>query len=312
MIKRRRIALLSMVMIVVLVLGGLLAYAWIVSGALIHSPQAQRATGCGTEETGPCEDTVLAELQLAPASFEVVARDGTRLAGLHLPARNGATILMTTGFGGGRVYELPAAKMLHDHGFGILLVDFRGRGHSGGDWLTLGRDDVEDLSAVLDFAIANLQVDPEHIGALGPSYGGAMAILLAAADERVKAVVADSPYDVIDATTMGAFIDQPAPIPWLVVTLLEFRLGVDLDRVAPLARIADISPRAVFILDAGSDSVIAPGSGERLHAAAGEPKRLWHEPGLEHTAFRFEMPAVFETNVVAFFEQHLLSSGGGE
>jgi len=60
--------------------------------------------------------------------------------------------------------------------------------------------------------------------------------------------------------------------------------------------------------------VIAPGSGKRLHAAAGQPKRLWHEPGLDHTAFRFEMSEAFEANVISFFEEHLLAPDerGGE
>ena len=129
--NRRRAVLLSLTITAVVVLVGLLAYAWLVSGALIHSPQAKRSVECGTEVTDPCEDDVLAEHGLLPLPFDVAAPDGVTLAGLHIPSCNGATILMTTGFGGGRVYELPAAGMLSNHGFGVLLVDFRGRGASG-------------------------------------------------------------------------------------------------------------------------------------------------------------------------------------
>lgn len=283
----------------------LLGFAWFVSGQLIHSPVAERPDECAAGNPD-CEETVLRELALQPESLEITSFDGTPISVLFLPSRNGATVLMLHGFWGGRVYELEAAKRLQAHGFGALLVDMRGRGHSGGDWVTLGRDDARDLSAVLDYVIAERNVDPDRIGVMGVSHGGAMAILFAAKDRRVKAVIAASPYDAMNAATLAAFTELPFPLPWLVAACMEARLGVDLDEIAPLAVINAISPRAVFILEAGNDSVLVPDSGRRLYEAAAEPRRFWHEPGIEHGEFRYARPARFEQEVLAFFNEYLL------
>ncbi len=298
----------ALVVIAILGLIVTLGFAWVVSGELIHSPVADRDASCGDGGI-PCEQDVIAELALNPERLEIHSFDGTPISALYVPSRNGATVLMLHGFFGGRVYELETAKMLHAHGFGAVLVDMRGRGESGGDWITLGRDDVRDLSAVLDYVVENHDVDPARIGVIGPSYGGAMAILLAAADERVKAVIADSPYDALNAATLATFTQLPFPLPWLVTEIIELRLGVDLQSMSPLAVIGSISPRAVFIIEAGNDNVLVPGSGKRLYDAAREPKRFRNEPGIDHAEFRYARPSEFEEDVVNFFTQHLL---GGE
>lgn len=305
--KMKRIALGLVLVIAVLSLGAVFGFAWLVSGELMHSPAAERDTSCGGDGV-PCERDVMAELGLDPERLEIPSFDGTPISALFMPSRNGATILMLHGFFGGRVYELEAARMLHEHGFGALLVDMRGRGESGGDWITFGRDDVRDLSAVLDYVIEMRGVDSGRIGAFGPSHGGATAIQLAAADERIKAVVADSPYDAINADTLATFTRLPAPLPWLVSRLIELRLGIDLESTSPVAVIGSISPRAVFIIEAGADDVLVPGSGRRLYAAAREPKRFLFAPEVNHAEFRYAQPLRFEQNVVDFFSQHLLDS----
>jgi len=54
--------------------------------------------------------------------------------------------------------------------------------------------------------------------------------------------------------------------------------------------------------------VISPEGGQLLYDAAGEPKELWYEPELGHTAFDTEFPGEFEDRVVGFFERYLLGS----
>ncbi len=75
---------------------------------------------------------------------------------------------------------------------GIMSVsfDYHGCGESGGkiEETTLTKR-LENLERVFEFAYSNRRVDRERIGILGSSFGGTIAILKAAKDKRVKALV---------------------------------------------------------------------------------------------------------------------------
>jgi fermentation-respiration switch protein FrsA (DUF1100 family) len=70
--------------------------------------------------------------------------------------------------------------------------------------------------------------------------------------------------------------------------------------------IKQLSPRPVFLMQGGADQVISPDSGQRLYAAAGEPKELWFDPALGHARFFDERRAEYERRVMGFFDHYLL------
>lgn len=87
---------------------------------------------------------------------------------------------------------------LVDAGFGVLALDLRGHGESGGlSRLSDPDQDVRDLAAVLDWSHANLDWIVRQpgrprdllVGAWGFSLGGAMVHLSAALDGRIDAIV---------------------------------------------------------------------------------------------------------------------------
>jgi hypothetical protein len=55
--------------------------------------------------------------------------DGLRLQGWYIRSRNGAAVISFPG----RASSQTRAKMLADHGYGVLLFDRRGEGESDGD-----------------------------------------------------------------------------------------------------------------------------------------------------------------------------------
>jgi fermentation-respiration switch protein FrsA (DUF1100 family) len=59
-------------------------------------------------------------------------------------------------------------------------------------------------------------------------------------------------------------------------------------------------------MQGGADTVISPSSGQILYDAANEPKELWFDAELGHTAFDKERAEEYETRVVEFFNQYLL------
>ncbi len=92
-------------------------------------------------------------------------------------------------------YEyLQQAADLAEKGYIVLSYSTRGFGQSGGVIATAGPQDVSDLSAVIDFLLANYPVDPQAIGSAGISYGSGISLLGAAFDSRIKAVSAMSSW----------------------------------------------------------------------------------------------------------------------
>jgi len=86
-------------------------------------------------------------------------------------------------------------EALTQAGFGVLVIDYRGFGDSGGDPERMSVEgQVADLVNAVTYLTTREDVRREAIGAFGSGgTGGGNAILLAAADLRVRAVVSQLP-----------------------------------------------------------------------------------------------------------------------
>ena len=79
-------------------------------------------------------------------------------------------------------------------GFSVLVFDYRGFGDSGGTPLLSPAHQLQDLVNAVTYLCTREDVDADAIGAFGTGgTGGGNAVLLAAADERVRAVVSQVP-----------------------------------------------------------------------------------------------------------------------
>lgn len=127
--------------------------------------------------------------------------DGTRCAAwLYLPERAAApppVVVMAHGFSGTRDVRLPAyAECFAAHGLAVFLFDYRHFGASGGTprQLLSVRRQLADWRAAVATARALAHVDGERLGLWGTSFGGGHALVTAAGDRRVRAVVAQVPH----------------------------------------------------------------------------------------------------------------------
>jgi dipeptidyl aminopeptidase/acylaminoacyl peptidase len=85
-------------------------------------------------------------------------------------------------------------EALCDAGFGVLVIDYRGFGDSGGPKELSPRVQLEDLLAAVTYLTTRDDVDADAVGVFGTGgTGGGNAILLARADERVRAAVSQVP-----------------------------------------------------------------------------------------------------------------------
>ncbi len=88
---------------------------------------------------------------------------------------------------------LGAAERLAKKGYDVVLPDLRAHGRSGGAFVTYGAKEKHDLKAVLDALIVPNGVHPD-VYVFGVNLGAAAGIQYAAMDERVKGLLAVSPY----------------------------------------------------------------------------------------------------------------------
>jgi fermentation-respiration switch protein FrsA (DUF1100 family) len=277
-----------------------LAVAWVVSEQVMH-PRRR------------VEDNDLDNMPLPAEDIEFESRDGTRLAGWFIPARNAERpapgIVLSHGWARSRCELLPHADFLHRAGFAVLMFDYRNRGESDGDAITMGVKERGDLLAALDTLAARSEVDASRIGMFGMSLGGVIAILVGSRDARVRTIVAECPF-ASHETILTRSLRHYAKVPMsafapFVRWMLERRFGEPLNGVEPISFVAAFATRPLFIIGDESDAVVGVEDSRRLFDAAGEPRRWWLIPKADHARGWQFASDEYERRVVDFFNETL-------
>ncbi|PJZ40142.1 esterase [Leptospira kmetyi] len=99
-------------------------------------------------------------------------------------------------------YLVPAAK-LAKKGYIVLSYSTRGFGVSGGLINTAGLKDRADLSAIVDWLLANTQADVANIGISGISYGAGISLIGVSFEPRIKTAVAMSGWGDLKRSLYG-------------------------------------------------------------------------------------------------------------
>ena len=212
-----------------------------------------------------------------PYESMLVLSDGIPLPAWFIPARGGEpgpAVVLVHGWESARDRTLPMVVFLHAAGFHCLTFDVRGHGANPGEDLPLsagefGRDALAGFRALVERPEVTIAAIAGH------SMGGIGAILAAAADTRVGAVVATSspagPYRLTRQTFRLARLPIPDPIAyplaWLTTRVyLRPRGHVVADISATAAIVRYDGP--VLLVHGDDDTVVPPSNMDRLAAAA--------------------------------------------
>jgi dipeptidyl aminopeptidase/acylaminoacyl peptidase len=242
---------------------------------------------------------------LHPEHIQIRSADNILLDGRFFHGDRPSLVILASGYGDTQDQMLPMTEFLHSAGFGVLTFNSRARAPSGGEYVTLGVLEQKDLISVIDYAVARKDVEPNRIGVLGISMGGSTAILAAAKDKRISAVVDDSGFSDaprVIAASFEQFIHLPAfPFAPVTISIANFRAGINVNQVRPVDVIGEISPRPMLIIHETGDLVVPTDNSLRNFAAARQPKELWLVPGASHGQAHTVAKAEYENKVDNFF-----------
>ena len=232
------------------------------------------------------------------------------LSGWFIPAAGSdRVIIMVHGNGGNRNNRhsgaLDIAEGLVEHGFNVLMFDLHGHGESEGDTASGGYYEGQDLEG----AVAYLkQRGYENIGVLGFSLGAVTALLAAAEDGDIDAVVADSSFaDLNDIIGQEFSMRTKAPKFLLhpILFMIKIMYGVDFTAIRPVEVVSKIAPRPILFIHGEADDMIPVEHSQRLLEASQNPgNSLWLVPG-GHTSAYYDFPTEFMERVTDFFDAAL-------
>ncbi|MGO0063063.1 alpha/beta hydrolase [Brevibacillus fluminis] len=221
---------------------------------------------------------------------------------------NGMSLVMAHGYSQNRQEpHLPAlalASRLVAAGFHVLMFDFRNAGKSGGNITTVGYHEKLDLLGAVDFAAGRSADGP--IGLIGFSMGAATALLAAAEDERIRAIVADSPFYSLREylmENMPRWTNLPhIPFTWLILRIIPLMLKVDINRINPWQAIERIMPRPILFIHGTADETIPHENSQRLLAKADDARaQLWLVPKAGHVKSFATEPEQYGNRIISFF-----------
>ncbi|SRR5579875_1741977 len=233
------------------------------------------------------------------------------LSAWYLPARNGCTIIYCHGIHDNKGQWLEQAARLHRRGgYGALLFDFAGHGESDGHMVTYGVNEQEDVRAIIAYLRQRGDVRMDGLAIMGYSLGAITSVLAAASMPDIRAVVIESGFADLQHDIEAVFTRYTGlpsfPLANMTVFWGERMAHVKLSQIRPERVIGKIAPRPIMIISDLKDRLAdEPRDGERLYAAAGEPKLLWQVPDAEHVAAYATHPDEWIERVGNFLDEQL-------
>ena len=204
-------------------------------------------------------------LKFEDAWFDVP--DGTQLHGWYVPASHPrAIVLFAHGNGGNLSHRFELLKVFSNQlQTSVMIFDYRGYGRSAGKPTEAGI--LSDGRAARAWLAARTGAGESEIVLMGESLGGAVMVDLAAQDVA-RGLILENTFTSLPEVAAYHY-------PWLPVKLF---MRTQLNSVAKIDRFRG----PLLQLHGEADTIIPLDLGQRLFAAANEPKQFVVIPGGDH------------------------------
>jgi fermentation-respiration switch protein FrsA (DUF1100 family) len=228
-------------------------------------------------------------------------------------ASDAPTVVVLHGVKKNRTAVLRAALVLRRAGFNVLVFDGRAHGTSEGRYVTYGFYERRDVEAAIEWLVAEKKIDKNQVGLAGESMGAAIALQVAAANDWVRAVWADSPFASLRRVTEeyvrrvtrlpGAVL---SPVLWTTLQVANYRGNFDVKTVDPLALAGQIKC-PVFLVHGTADQLIASDHSQNIYDALGGEKEIWFVEGAHHARSIRRAKRDYSERLTHFFTERLKS-----
>jgi fermentation-respiration switch protein FrsA (DUF1100 family) len=210
-----------------------------------------------------------AAIALAYETVSLSTTDGETLVGWYVGSdKSDKVILFCHGNAGNISHRLDSIRIFHELGLSVFIFDYRGYGQSTGK--PSERGTYLDAEAAWDYLTRERGIDPSRIILFGRSLGASVAAWLAR-DRPAGGLIMESAMTSL--TDIGAKI-----YPFLPVRLMSrFRY--------PTIEYIRQVRCPVLVIHSPDDELMPFGHGERLFAAANEPKRFLRISGGHNEGF---------------------------
>jgi pimeloyl-ACP methyl ester carboxylesterase len=233
--------------------------------------------------------------------------DDVELKGWWLTGRDSRVVIGLNGRMGTKSDLLGVGTYLNKAGFSVLLFDYRGCGESGPATMSMGQLERADVTAAVEYVLS--RIPDARIGIIGFSLGASLGVVTAAADDRISALVSDSPFSSSEGIVLHR-LKRSIPLPLILVSLwirwwTRILYGYDsvgLDIVGAAQRLSDTN--LLFIIS-GQDSVIPPDEQRRVARAAPGAVRVWEHDRVDHCGAYFADREGYVDTIISFFNDSL-------
>ena len=247
------------------------------------------------------------------SDVQIGASDGVALRGwLVRPKQsNGNGAIVLHGVADARAGTASRARMLAEAGFTVLLPDARGHGVSGGEIISFGVGESDDLHRWADWFRA--QERPRQLYGMGASMGAAILLQSLEKDTRFRAAVAECPFSDFHDVAYDRIAAKLSLNRWFARALLfpsvqtgiaygRVRYGVNLGNASPERAIRNTSV-PVLLIHGDADTNIPPSHSVALHAANPSVSQLWivHDAG--HDTIANIAGDEFRRRVLSWFQR---------
>lgn len=195
--------------ILAVVLAVLTGLAWLFQRSMIYFPDRSSV---------PPADTILDGAR----DITVTTSDELDLSAWYVPAAAdcGLTVLVAPGNGGNRLGRAPLMTLLHERGFGVLLLEYRGYAENPGRPSEDGLH--RDARAALEFLTEDEDLGLDELIYFGESLGSAVVADLAR-EFPPSAVLLRSPFESLAGAARSNY---GLPVGWLLRD--HYRLAEDI------------------------------------------------------------------------------------